>query len=81
MFSVLIRGDTTAMAAAIDLENRLQSRTEIPPQKYDDIMNLREQVHNAKDYIPKSNLDSIFAGSYYLERIDQKFRRTYQIKQ
>ena len=81
MFSVVVRGDTTTMAAALNLEKRLESRLEIEPKKYDEIMNLREKVHNARNYVPKSEGDGIFQGSYYLAGIDEKFRRTYQVKQ
>ena len=81
MFSCVVRGDLTVMATALDLERRLLSRIEIPPKKYDEIMNLREKVHNARGYQPKSDLEGLFKDSYYLENIDDKFRRSYGIKQ
>jgi hydroxymethylglutaryl-CoA synthase len=38
---------------------------------------LREENHNSKEYTPKGSLDNIWPGGYYLEGIDDKFRRTY----
>jgi hydroxymethylglutaryl-CoA synthase len=38
---------------------------------------LREANHNAREYLPKGSVDNIWPGGYYLEGIDDKFRRTY----
>jgi hydroxymethylglutaryl-CoA synthase len=42
-------------------------------------MQLREMTHNARGYVPQSDVtvDSMFAGTYYLEEIDERFRRNY----
>ncbi|KND04342.1 hydroxymethylglutaryl-CoA synthase [Spizellomyces punctatus DAOM BR117] len=80
MFSLTVRGDTSPIAKILNLSSRLADRTEIPPAEFDAIMNLREQTHNVKDYDPVSPVDerNFFPGTYYLKRVDEKFRRTYE---
>lgn len=41
---------------------------------------LREAAYGQKNYTPSGDLDSIDEGVYYLEHIDDQFRRTYAIK-
>ncbi|KAJ3041263.1 hypothetical protein HDV00_009656 [Rhizophlyctis rosea] len=79
MFSLTVRGPTDALARNINLKNRLAQRTEIEPAEFDEIMNLREKTHNVRSYEPVRPADerNLFPGTYFLERVDEKFRRTY----
>jgi hydroxymethylglutaryl-CoA synthase len=43
--------------------------------------NLRERAHLKKDYSPEGKADTLFPGTYYLTGIDDKFRRSYAVKQ
>ena len=43
-------------------------------------MKIRESTHNACDYAPVGSLDHIAAGVYYIEKIDDKWRRFYKRK-
>lgn len=38
---------------------------------------LREENHNAVKYTPQGSLDDIWPGAYYLEGVDELYRRTY----
>lgn len=38
---------------------------------------LREENHNAVRYTPQGSLDNIWPGAYYLEGVDEVYRRTY----
>jgi hydroxymethylglutaryl-CoA synthase len=40
-------------------------------------MNIREETHNLKNYQPSGPIDALFPGTYYLEAVDDKFRRKY----
>lgn len=42
---------------------------------------LREEKNNKKDYSPDGSLDDLFPGTYYLVKCDEKFRRTYAVKE
>lgn len=41
---------------------------------------LRKKAHLQKSYKPTGSADNIASGVYYLEEIDDMFRRKYQIK-
>lgn len=43
-------------------------------------MKIRENTHNACDYTPVGSLDNIASGVYYIEKIDDKWRRFYKRK-
>ncbi|KAI8853222.1 hydroxymethylglutaryl-coenzyme A synthase C terminal-domain-containing protein [Chytridium lagenaria] len=79
MFSFYVRSPVTTIAANLSVAKRLASRTKVEPSTYDAIMALREATHNARSYDPVSTVDSVnlFPGTYYLEKVDEKFRRTY----
>jgi hydroxymethylglutaryl-CoA synthase len=34
-----------------------------------------------KNYTPEGSIDDIFPGTYYLAKVDDMFRRFYEIKQ
>lgn len=38
---------------------------------------LRKQAHLQKDYTPKGDASTITSGTYYLEKVDDMFKRTY----
>jgi hydroxymethylglutaryl-CoA synthase len=78
MFSLKVVGSTKTMSDHLDLANRLESRIKISPQEYDEIMTLREKTHNMRDYDPKGAVIDD-AGTYYLERVDEMYRRSYRV--
>ena len=41
---------------------------------------MREKHHNAKSYVPVSLVDNLFPKTYYLDRVDEKYRRFYKRK-
>lgn len=41
---------------------------------------LRKQAHLQKDFTPKGDVSHFAPGTYYLEKVDDKFRREYSIK-
>jgi hydroxymethylglutaryl-CoA synthase len=45
------------------------------------LCNLREKAHLQKNYTPEGSIDDIFPGTYYLAKVDDMFRRFYEIKQ
>ena len=79
MFSFKVVGDTTNIKHQLQIRQRLQDRTKVSPAEFDQIMNLREQTHNQKKYAPVGTVDeeNLFKGTYYLNGIDEKYRRSY----
>lgn len=41
---------------------------------------LRERAHLKKDYTPEGDISTIVSGVYYLESVDDMFRRKYKVK-
>lgn len=77
IFSMRIAGDVSEMATKLDLKNRLAAREVVPCQTYVEALKTREQTHNAVNYEPKGSLSDLFPGTFYLEKVDGTFRRTY----
>lgn len=40
----------------------------------------RERAHLTKDYTPEGDISTIVSGVYYLESVDDMFRRKYKVK-
>ncbi|KAI8825135.1 hydroxymethylglutaryl-coenzyme A synthase N terminal-domain-containing protein [Fimicolochytrium jonesii] len=78
-FSLTVRGPTDAIAARLDVQARLAQRTEVAPERYDEIMAMREKTHNCRDLHPEAPVDDVnlWEGAYYLTAVDDKFRRSY----
>jgi hydroxymethylglutaryl-CoA synthase len=81
MFSAKIVGDVSEMVEKLDLKNRLESRTVLAPQAYDDMCQLREHAHLKKNFKPTGSVETIQKGTYYLTEVDDMFRRQYAIKE
>ncbi|KAM5264129.1 hydroxymethylglutaryl-CoA synthase, cytoplasmic isoform 1-T1 [Ctenodactylus gundi] len=65
------------MASLCDLKSRLDSRVSVAPDVFAEGMKLREDTHHLANYIPQCSIDSLFEGTWYLVRVDEKHRRTY----
>ncbi|KAJ5439819.1 Hydroxymethylglutaryl-CoA synthase [Penicillium daleae] len=81
MFSAKIVGDVSEMVEKLDLKNRLESRTVLAPQAYDDMCQLREHAHLKKNFKPTGGVETLQKGVYYLTEVDDMFRRQYAIKE
>ncbi|KAJ2156334.1 3-hydroxy-3-methylglutaryl coenzyme A synthase [Coemansia sp. RSA 552] len=77
MYSFRVRADTSEIARTLDLDRRLEARTKVAPAEFEHIMALREKTHNAQEYEPVGSIDSLAPGTYYLQKVDSKWRRAY----
>jgi len=77
MFSIRVNSSVKQIAQKIDLKGRLAKRVQVAPENYVKTLEVREKMHhNMKDYTPSEPL--IFApGTFYLTKVDAKFRRNY----
>ncbi|KAJ7281380.1 hydroxymethylglutaryl-coenzyme A synthase N terminal-domain-containing protein [Mycena rebaudengoi] len=76
-FTLRIKGDTSEIKEKMDLLNRLAKMKVVPCQEFMDALKLREKNHNAVSYTPEGSVDNIWPGAYYLESVDEKYRRKY----
>ncbi|KAJ6530647.1 hydroxymethylglutaryl-coenzyme A synthase N terminal-domain-containing protein [Mycena capillaripes] len=72
-----IKGDTSEIEEKMDLLNRLKNMRVVPCQEFVDALSLRKKNHNAVGFTPAGSVDNIWPGSYYLDSVDDKYRRKY----
>ncbi|KAG8735252.1 hypothetical protein FRC10_010821 [Ceratobasidium sp. 414] len=81
MYAIRIRQSPAAIVEKMDLLRRLESMSVTPVEEYMAAMELatqiREHNHSRADYVPSGLTENLLEGAYYLERIDDKFRRHY----
>lgn len=58
----------------------LEKRQSVEPQIFSDIMQIRTENYHSAPYEPSGSIDVLFPGTYYLNKIDDQRRRTYDRK-
>ncbi|PWY96433.1 hydroxymethylglutaryl-CoA synthase [Aspergillus sclerotioniger CBS 115572] len=80
LFALKITGDLTPIVQKINFMQRLKERYIATPEEYEAACALRLQAYGSKNYTPVGDVDSLAPGTYYLEGIDEVFRRKYAVK-
>jgi hydroxymethylglutaryl-CoA synthase len=96
LFSLKVVGSTESIAKTLNLKERLAARNVLAPEVFDEVClvlqshrcltniiqmcDLRKKAHLQKSFTPTGNSETIAPGVYYLESIDDMFRRKYSIK-
>ncbi|KAH7314259.1 hydroxymethylglutaryl-coenzyme A synthase C terminal-domain-containing protein [Rhexocercosporidium sp. MPI-PUGE-AT-0058] len=80
LFSLKVVGSTETIAKTLNLQERLDARVVVAPEVYDAMCELRKKAHLQKSYAPAGSAETIASGVYYLENVDDLFRRVYKIK-
>ncbi|KAI4106314.1 MAG: hypothetical protein LQ339_003051 [Xanthoria mediterranea] len=80
LFSLRVVGDVSEMVTKVDLHKRLDARRVVEPKVYDEMCNSREKAHLQRDYAPSGDAETITKDTYYLSKVDEMFRRQYEIK-
>ncbi|CZR61136.1 probable hydroxymethylglutaryl-CoA synthase [Phialocephala subalpina] len=80
LFSLKIVGSTENIKKTVNLTERLAARRTVAPEIFDEMCDLRKKAHLQKNYTPSGNPETIASGVYYLENVDDMFRRKYSIK-
>jgi hydroxymethylglutaryl-CoA synthase len=78
--SFRVVGSTEEISETLDLPNRLLARRAVPPETYDAMCDLRKKAHLQKNYKPEGDVSTITPGTYYLEIVDDMFKRSYSVK-
>ncbi|KAF7359815.1 3-hydroxy-3-methylglutaryl coenzyme A synthase [Mycena venus] len=76
-WTLRIRGDTSEIAEKMDLLNRLKKMKVVSCQEFVDALALRKKHLHAVGFTPEGSVDNIWPGSYYLDSVDDKYRRKY----
>ncbi|KFY05664.1 hypothetical protein V491_09068, partial [Pseudogymnoascus sp. VKM F-3775] len=80
LLSLKVVGETTPLKEAVDLQTRLDARRTVKPEVYDELCELRKKAHLQKGYKPAGSAETVVPGTYYLEEVDELFRRKYAVK-
>ncbi|KAI7816768.1 hypothetical protein BC939DRAFT_467820 [Gamsiella multidivaricata] len=76
-FSLKVVSSTQTFRDTLQIKDRLEKRVKVTPQVFAEHLKLREETALLKDYNPIGDISTLVKGTYYLQRIDEKFRRTY----
>jgi 3-hydroxy-3-methylglutaryl-CoA-synthase len=64
----------------LDISNRLAAREKCTPAELQEALQFREESHGFCPFLPKSNLDKLATGTYFLEFIGANYERVYRRK-
>jgi len=78
-FALRIDASVEEMSQKMDLLSRLEKTQVRPCQEFIDALKMREHVHNLKDWSPEGSMEFLAPGTYYLEKCDKKYKRTYAL--
>ena len=81
LFSVRVLGDIKHITHNLALDTKLQNRKTETPEDYEKALALREAAHLQKAYTPQGSLDLLQPGTYYLTAVDDRYRRSYAVKE
>jgi len=78
-FSIRVKESAAKLHTQLkaDVPSRLKARTKVSPEDYDKTMKLVEDTHKLAPYQPMGSLENLFPATWYLESIDEKYRRKY----
>jgi len=62
----------------MNIHHSLSSRIFVTPQKFNRALELREKLYLSNNFDPSDDLETLFPGSYYLDKVDQNYRRFYK---
>lgn len=60
------------------VKSQLAARHRVSPADYTKVLAAREQNCHVVPFTPESSTADMFPGTYYLTRVDEKYRRTYE---
>jgi hydroxymethylglutaryl-CoA synthase len=79
MFSIVVRGSVEFIKQKQKVSKRLSQRNFVDPAEFTKLLGLREKHLLATKFVPEGPLE-FFPGTFYLEKVDDKHRRTYKRK-
>ena len=78
MFTIRGKEDYAIIRSTSDFTERLDARIKKSPEEYDACLAERELKYGKNNYSPTGPVEELTPGTYYLEQIDEKWRRVYK---
>lgn len=63
-----------------DMKSKLESRQCLDPAEFEQTLEMREKNAHMNDYSPSGSVEHFWDGTYYLQHVDSKYRRSYARK-
>lgn len=81
MFSIRVRAGYEVIRKISDFNGRLNNRIKKSPEEYNECLQKREDKYTKNLSVnPEAPIEELLPGTYYLEEVDDKWRRNYQRK-
>jgi hydroxymethylglutaryl-CoA synthase len=80
LFLLNVQSSVAQIVNTLAVQERLEARIEISPAEFLNHVTRTEEVSHLSDYTPLSNLEFIVPHSFYLDNIDQNYKRSYSQK-
>lgn len=82
MFSLTVSKDVTPLFQNLvknleDIPERLKVRTEVQPNEFVNILEIREKTHHLNNHTPWQCASDVSVGTFCLLHVDEKYRRSY----
>jgi len=71
------RGLDVLLESLSDVTTRLEARRKVDPTDFSSVMQHREDTHHLAPFQPSGDVTNLFPGTYFVETIDDMYRRTY----
>ncbi|KAG5969840.1 ATP-dependent 5'-3' DNA helicase hcs1 [Claviceps cyperi] len=78
--SFRVNGNVESIHKNLNIPARLEARRAVSPETFDAMCELRHQAHLKKDYTPKGDPSTISPDTYYLAKVDEMFKREYNVQ-
>jgi hydroxymethylglutaryl-CoA synthase len=78
MFSFHVIDSIEEMAKKINIQQCLSSRLFVHPEQFNNSLALREKRYLSNNFEPSDSLETLYPGTYYLDKVDENFRRFYK---
>jgi len=73
MFSFRVTKSIEYMADRINIEDYLSNRLFVHPEQFNNSLKLREKRYGKNNYEPSDPLDTLFPGTYYIEKVNENY--------
>ncbi|KAK7309003.1 hypothetical protein RJT34_05397 [Clitoria ternatea] len=85
MFSLRLRDSQhpfslSNIAGVMNVDGKLKSRHEFPPEKFVETLKLMEHRYGGKEFVTSKDISLLSPGTFYLTEVDSMYRRFYAKK-
>jgi len=77
-FTIFVKSSVLVIKGKCNIVKKLQNRTFVDPKIFTHMLTLREKRVTTSSYVPEGPINDLFPGTFYLEKVDDKYRRYYK---